>query len=147
MDELELQVQQEAKSHWVYEWPMKKAKIKWPVKELKARRQQRLLKGWLRHAENLNNQEEEMVQVCEPETERNLIDEDELRSVEDLKDCQERKIEVPNFQEGNEMRSLRDLIDCHEESEGISHCQEGNESRSLRGLIICQEDNRKIPIC
>jgi hypothetical protein len=35
---------------------MKKTKIKWPVKELMARRQWRLLKGWLRHAENLNNQ-------------------------------------------------------------------------------------------
>jgi hypothetical protein len=88
-----------------------------------------------------------MVQVCEPETGRNLIDEDELRSVEDLKDCQEGRIEVPNCQEGNEMRSLRDLIDCHEDSQGISHCQEGNESRSLRGLINCQEDSRKIPIC
>jgi hypothetical protein len=46
------------------------AKIKWPVKELMVRRQRRLLKGWLRYAENLNGPEEEMVQVCEPETGR-----------------------------------------------------------------------------
>jgi hypothetical protein len=85
--------------------------------------------------------------VCEPETGRNIIDEDELRSVEDLKDCQERRIEVPNCQEGNEMRSLQDLINCHEDSQGISHFQEGNESRLLWGLINCQEDSRKIPIC
>ena len=38
MDELELQVQQEEKSHWVYEWPMK-TKIKWQVKALMAKRQ------------------------------------------------------------------------------------------------------------
>jgi hypothetical protein len=127
MDELELQMQQDARSRWVYEWPMK-TKVKWPVKELVAKRQQRLLKGWLRHAENLNRPEE-MVQVCEPEAGRNLSSEDDMGSAEDLKDCQEGRTEVPNCQEGNEMRSLRDLIDCQEDSEGISHCQEGNEMR------------------
>jgi hypothetical protein len=60
-------MQQKAKPRWVYEWPMKKPKEKWPVKELMVRRQCRLLKGWLRYAENLNGPEE-MVQVCEPET-------------------------------------------------------------------------------
>jgi hypothetical protein len=53
MDELALEMQQNAKSGWVYEWPMK-TKEKWPVKELMAKRQHRLLRGWLRHAENLN---------------------------------------------------------------------------------------------
>jgi hypothetical protein len=58
MDELALRMQQNAKSRWVYEWPMK-TKEKWPVRELMAKRQQRLLKGWLRHAENLNRPEED----------------------------------------------------------------------------------------
>jgi deoxycytidylate deaminase len=43
MEELALQMQQDARSHWVYEWPMK-MKVKWPVRELLARRQRRLLK-------------------------------------------------------------------------------------------------------
>jgi hypothetical protein len=72
MEKLALRMQQNAKSRWVYEWPMK-TKEKWPVKELMARRQHRLLRGWLRHAENLNGPEE-VVQVCEPETGRNLSD-------------------------------------------------------------------------
>jgi hypothetical protein len=44
MEELALRMQQDAKTHWVYEWPMK-GKVKWPVKKLLARRQQRLLKN------------------------------------------------------------------------------------------------------
>jgi hypothetical protein len=48
-----------------------------------------------------------MVHVCEPEAGRNLSDvEDELRSTEDLIDCQEGRTKIPNFQVGNEMRSL-----------------------------------------
>jgi hypothetical protein len=54
IEELELWMQQKAKPRWVYEWPIKKLKIKWPVKELMVRRQRRLLKGWLRYAENLD---------------------------------------------------------------------------------------------
>jgi hypothetical protein len=88
MDELALRMQQNAKSRWVYEWPMK-TKIKWPVRALMAKRQQRLLRIWLRHAENLNRPEKKMVQVCEPEDGRNLSSEDDMGSAEDLKDCQE----------------------------------------------------------
>jgi hypothetical protein len=88
----------------------------------------------------------EMVQICEPEAGRNLSDEDELRSLDDLINCQEGRTKIPNCQEGNEMRSLRDLIDCQEDSEGISHCQEGNEMRSLRDLIDCQEGRTEIQI-
>jgi hypothetical protein len=33
MEKLAFKMQQDAKVHWVYEWPMKK-KVKWPVKEL-----------------------------------------------------------------------------------------------------------------
>jgi hypothetical protein len=45
---------------------------------------------WLRHAKSLRDDEEEMVHVCELEAGRNLSDaEDELRSLEDLRDCQD----------------------------------------------------------
>jgi hypothetical protein len=37
MEELALRVQQNAKTHWVYEWPLRR-KAKWPVKKLLARR-------------------------------------------------------------------------------------------------------------
>jgi hypothetical protein len=95
IEKLELRMQQKAKPRWVYEWPMKKPKVKWPVKELMARRQRRLLRGWLRYAENLNGPEE-MVQICEPETGRILNDEEnEMGSAEDLKNCQEGREEIP----------------------------------------------------
>jgi hypothetical protein len=138
-------MQQNAKSKWVYEWPMK-TKAKWPVKELMARRQRRLLRGWLRHAENLNGIEK-MVQICEPETGRSLSSEDELGSAEDLKDYKEGNPEIPNCQVGKGLRSLRDLTNCHEDSQGISHCQVGNGSRSLSDLIDCQEGIQEFPIC
>jgi hypothetical protein len=64
-------------------------KVEWPVRELVAKRQQRLLRGWLRHAEDLNELEEKVVHVYEPEAGRNLSDEDELRSLEDLRDYQD----------------------------------------------------------
>jgi hypothetical protein len=115
MDELALWVQQDTRSRWVYEWPMR-MKEKWPVRALMAKRHQRLLKIWLRHVENLNRLEEKMVQVCEPEDGRNLSSEDDMGSTEDLKDFQEGRTKIPNCQEGNEMRSLRDLIDCQEDS-------------------------------
>jgi hypothetical protein len=64
-----------------------KTKVKWPVKKLMVIRQGRLLRRWLRHAENLDKPKE-MVQICEPETGRNLSDaEDEMGSEEDLKHC------------------------------------------------------------
>jgi hypothetical protein len=67
------------------------AKRKWPVKELMVIRQHRLLKRWLRYAEDLNGPEEEMVQICELETGRDLS---EMGSAEDLKD-------LPGEQRGN----------------------------------------------
>jgi hypothetical protein len=73
---------------------------------------------WLRHVESPRDDEEEMVQVCELEVGRNLINiEDELRSAEDLNDyhvCidfQEGRTKNSNYQVGNEMGS-EDLIDC-----------------------------------
>jgi hypothetical protein len=130
IENLALWMQHKAKSRWVYEWPMRKAKIKWPVKELMVRRQQRLLRGWLRDTEKLDGPEE-MVHICEPETRRDLS---ELGSAEDLKNCQEGREEIPVFQVGSELRSLRDLRDYHEDSQGISHCQLGNEMGSLQDL-------------
>jgi hypothetical protein len=52
MEELALRVQQNAKRHWVYEWPLRR-KAKWPIKKLLARRQQRLLRRWLRYVKSL----------------------------------------------------------------------------------------------
>jgi hypothetical protein len=76
-------------------------------------RQHRLLKKWLRYAENLKATKENMVEVCKPETERGLDDEEfEWGSTEDLKSFHEGREEIPDCQVGNGMRSLRDLIDC-----------------------------------
>jgi hypothetical protein len=55
MEELALRVQQNAKTHWVYEWPLRR-KAKWPVKKLLAKGQRRLLIGWLRHVECLRGE-------------------------------------------------------------------------------------------
>jgi hypothetical protein len=55
MEELALRMQQDARTHWVYEWPLRR-KAKWPVKELLARRQWRLLKGLLKHAKILRDE-------------------------------------------------------------------------------------------
>jgi hypothetical protein len=58
-----------------------------------------------------------------------------------------REEEIPVFQEGNELRSAEDLTDCQEDSQGISHCQLGNERRSLRDLEDCQEGSGSILDC
>jgi hypothetical protein len=141
MEELEMKMRQNKKPRWVHEWPMKEPKIKWPVRELMARRQRRLLRKWLRYAENLRPiEEEEMVQVCEPEIGEIFGVENEMRSADDLKDCHEgREEEILVCQEGNELRSAEDLTDCHEDSQETLHCQLGNEMRSLRDLEDCQE--------
>jgi hypothetical protein len=72
----------------------------------------------LRYAKNLNGPEEEMVQVCEPETRDTLNEENELGLVKDLKNCHEGREEIPYCQVGKELRSLWDLRDCHEDSQG-----------------------------
>ena len=38
IENLELKMRQDKNPRWVYEWPMKKPKGKWPVKELMAKR-------------------------------------------------------------------------------------------------------------
>jgi hypothetical protein len=147
MEKLKLWMRQDKKLRWVYEWPMKKEKVKWPVKGLMVRGQHRLLKIWLRYGENLKATEENMVQVCEPETRKFLGEMNELGSAEDLKDCQEGREEIPDCQEGNGLISLRGLMDCHEDNQGISHCQLGNGMRSLRDLEDCQEGSGSISDC
>jgi hypothetical protein len=69
-----------------------------------------MLKGWLRYVESLKS-EEEVVHICEPEAGRNLSDDQEKRSLDDLRDCQVGSEESLYFQVGNEMGSLEDLID------------------------------------
>jgi hypothetical protein len=59
MEELEMKMRQNKKQRWVYEWPMQTPKVKWPVRELMVKRQQRLLRRWLRYAETLRPIEEE----------------------------------------------------------------------------------------
>jgi hypothetical protein len=61
IEQLALRMQQNTKTHWVYEWPMRR-KEKWPVEKLLARRQQRLLRRWLRYVKSLRAIEE-MVHV------------------------------------------------------------------------------------
>jgi hypothetical protein len=110
MEDLALQVQQNTKTHWVYEWPMRR-KVKWPVKELMIRRQQRLLKMWLRYAESLKD-EEEVVHVCEPKAGRNLSeDEEKMRSVNLIDYQVSIEEESSYFHVGDDMRS-KNLIRC-----------------------------------
>jgi hypothetical protein len=125
---------------------MRKAKEKWPVKELMATRQHSFLRGWLRYAKNLDRPKE-MVQICEPETGRDLGEENKMGSAEDLRNCQEGREEIFNFQVGKGLISLRDLRDCHKESQGISHCQLGNGMRSLWDLEDYQEGSGSISYC
>jgi hypothetical protein len=135
MEELALRVQQNAKTHWVYEWPLRR-KAKWPVKKLLARRQQRLLRRWLRYVKSLRATEE-MVHACEPEAGRNLSDDEEERSSRDLIDCQVGRDGLSNCQVGNRKRSSEGLVYCQEGGAESSNCQEGTEMGST-DLIDCQ---------
>jgi hypothetical protein len=44
------------------------------------------------------------------------------------------KVEIPVFHKGNELRSAEDIMDCQEDSEKTLHCQLGNERRSDEDL-------------
>jgi hypothetical protein len=66
MEELEMKMRQNKKPRWMHEFPMKKAKVKWPVRELMVMRHRRLLKIWLRYAEDLKATKEEMIDHCWP---------------------------------------------------------------------------------
>jgi hypothetical protein len=111
MYQLALRMQHNVKTHWVYEWPLRR-KAKWPVKKLLAKRQRRLLIGWLRHDEHLRD-EQGMVHACEPESGSNLNDDEEKeRLSRDLRNCQVVSEEFSVFQVGNKKRSQDDLKDC-----------------------------------
>jgi hypothetical protein len=118
IEKLVLRMQQDAKTHWEYEWPMKR-KVKWPVKKLLVRRQQRLLRRWLRFVKSLRATEE-MVHTCELEAGRNLSDDEVERSRRDIIEYQVRRDELSNCQVGNIKRS----------SEGLIYCQEGGAESS-----------------
>jgi hypothetical protein len=123
---------------------MRKTKAEWPVKELMARRQHRLLKGWLRHTKNLDRLEE-MVQICEPEIGRILGEENKMGSVEDLKNCQEGREEIPYCQVGKDEHSR--LSESLVES-NVSSIQQGVLMKmGSVDLIVCQGSSREIPYC
>jgi hypothetical protein len=97
-----------------------KKKLKWPFQRLLARGQRKLLRRWLRYAENLSDTEHEMVYIFEPKVGRTLNDE--------------------------EGRSVKDPIDYQEDNNGNSYCEVGNEMRSI-DLIDFQEGRREIRDC
>jgi hypothetical protein len=94
MEKLRLRMQQGSQVRWRYEWPMKQRE-KWHVQQLLFRRQQWILRRWLREVETLSDMEE-MVFICELEVGEKLSDK-ERRLVQDLIDCHESSEELSNF--------------------------------------------------
>jgi len=70
------------------------------------------MRRWLRHTENLNDTEEELIHICEPKVGRNI-----------------------NYEE--EKRSDEDLVNYHVGRNGLSSCQVGNGKRLVEGLAYC----------
>jgi hypothetical protein len=147
MEKLEFKMRQNRKLRWVYEWPMKTSKMKWPVRELMARRQRRLLRRWLRYAENLRPIErEEMVYICEPEIGDILGEENDQRSVEDLEDRQEGSGSILNHQAtiDEDERPSGGLMD----SEKSSIQQGALMKMGSVDLMVCQgSSSESIPYC
>jgi hypothetical protein len=52
-----------------------------------ARRQQQMLRRWLRHVENLSNIGRKVIYICEPEVGKILSDDEEERLDKDLINC------------------------------------------------------------
>jgi hypothetical protein len=71
-----------------------------------------------------------MIHVCEPETGRNLSDEEEGRSDEDLINCQVGRNGLSIFQVGNGKRSVEGLVYCQGSSVESSDFQVDNEMGS-----------------
>jgi len=95
-----LNMKHEEKVHWRYEWPLKR-KVIWHVQKLLTQSQQQVLKRWLRHVENINDEGKRY--------DRYLIDlqvGNDKRSF-DLINCQVGIRETPIFQvgKGEEMNS------------------------------------------
>jgi hypothetical protein len=146
MEQLALKMQQEAKVRWRYEWPLNR-KVKWQVKKLLARGQRRLMRRWLRHGENLSEPEEELIHICELETGRNLSDEEDKGSGGDLTNYHEGRDEFSYFQVRNEMRSIDDLIECQDNNRGNSYFQVGNDMRLARDLRNYQVGRSGLSSC
>jgi hypothetical protein len=88
-----------------------------------------------------------VVHICEPETGKSLSDDEDKRSVDDLKDCQKGNNELSNCQVGNDMRLAEDFINCQEGRNGLSSCQVGNGKRSMGGIIYCQRSSNESSNC
>jgi hypothetical protein len=138
-------MQQNAKTHWVYEWPLRR-KAKWPVKKLLARRQQRLLRRWLRYVKSLRD-EEEMVHVCEPEAGRNLSDDGEERSSRDLIDCQVGRDGIFKFPRWEiERDQVKVSYTARREVLKVQVARRAMRWDRLEDLIDCQVGSRGNPI-
>jgi hypothetical protein len=114
---------------------------------LLARKQQKELRKWLRHIEDLIETEEEMVYICESNTGRHLSDEEEVRSDKYLTNYQESRDEFSNFQVGNEMISLEDLIECQKDNKENSYCQGVNDMRLAEDIINYQVGRNGLLSC
>jgi hypothetical protein len=86
-----------------------------------------------------------VVHICEPETGKSLSDDEDKRSMDDLKDFQEGRSGLSSCQVGNGKRSMVDLKDCQVGSNESSDCQVGNEMGSLEDLIDFYKGRKEIP--
>jgi hypothetical protein len=154
MEKLAFKMQQEAKVHWRYEWPLKRT-TKWPVQKLLARGKQQVLKRWLRYAENLSDEGKR--------SGRGLIGfqvGNEKGSV-DLVNCQVGRGDIPNFQvgKGGEMSSAESshqrVLTDEEEAEERPHSDEDScgtvnhvneDDEKLKTSTIEEKDQRTILI-
>jgi hypothetical protein len=77
METMIVKMQQESQVHWRYKWTVKR-KVKWRIKNLLARRNQQILRRWLREVENLIDTEDRVVYICELEVGESLSDEERI---------------------------------------------------------------------
>jgi hypothetical protein len=143
LDRIALKMQQEAKVRWRYKSPLNR-KEKWHVQNVLARRQQYLLRRWLRHVEILRDTEE-VVHICEPEIGKILSDDEEKRSIDPMS-YQEGGDELSGFHTGNGRISVIDLSDYQVGSDEILDCQVGNPERSV-DLMRCRVGREETPSC
>jgi hypothetical protein len=150
MEKLAFKMQQESKVHWRYEWPLKRT-TRWHVQKLLARRQQQMLKRWLRHAENLGHKGKRSgkdLAGCQVGNESGSVDLIKFQvGRRDIPDCQVGK--------GEEMSSAEiSFIDEEEEGERphsdgdscktVSHVNEDDEK--FQTSITEKEDQRIVLI-
>jgi hypothetical protein len=155
IEKMELRMRQDRRRRRLRELPMEKAKAKWPVKQLMVIRQRRLLKRWLRYAENLRATEENMICYCWPETGKSLDGDDDdddwnnWNQSDGFKYCQlGRKKKFQFARRATNWDQLRISRTVVRDSQGISNCQLGKETemRSAEDLMS-QEDNEETLHC